>query len=86
MDDYKLKGRSKHERANNSMGVGWLAIPDTGYTSACPSCGDRFNPSPQLVGKTREVTIADCEKCSVSTKVPSRFARYNGLGGIGKGY
>lgn len=81
-----IAGRSKHERSNNSMGVGWATIEDTGYTLACPTCGERGNPSPALVGRPREIEVDDCDKCKSAPKYKSRFQRFYGTGGLGRGY
>jgi len=86
MGIFKMEGRSKAGRDCTRLGATWTSLPDTGYTSICPTCGERGKSSLSLVGCERSVEIEDCDKCKSAPKYKSRFQRFYGTGGLGRGY
>jgi hypothetical protein len=81
-----IEGCSKAGRDITRLGATWATVLDTGYTLACPTCGERGNENSDLIGKPRSVEIEDCDKCKSAPKYKSRFQRFYGTGGLGRGY
>jgi hypothetical protein len=53
--------RGDYQEGHNGNQV--VVKHDTGYLQICPRCNARAEPSPELIGKPRCVTIEICASC-----------------------
>lgn len=61
-------GEAGLKKERSAVWINYCQIDDSGYTSACPWCGARYDADPELVGKERPINLAYCQACQKRAK------------------